>query len=114
MSTGTREQLYLALRLASLERHVELYGAMPVILDDVVLHSDPKRKTAILRALAELGRTTQVIAFSHDPQVVALAQNALDAELVTLHELGGRDITNALHPATGAADVHPIRRHEAA
>lgn len=114
MSTGTREQLYLALRLASLERHVELHGAMPVILDDVVLHSDPKRKTAILRALAELGRTTQVIAFSHDPQVVALAQNALDAELVTLHELGGRDITNALHPATGAADVHPIRRHEAA
>jgi microcystin degradation protein MlrC len=87
---------------------------MLVILDDVVLHSDPKRKTAILKALGELGRTTQVIAFSHDPQVVALAHSALDADLVTLHELGGRDITRALHPATGAADVHPIRRPEAA
>ena len=52
MSTGTREQLYLALRLASLERHVELHGPMPVVLDDVVLHSDPRRKTAILAALA--------------------------------------------------------------
>jgi uncharacterized protein YhaN len=114
MSTGTREQLYLALRLASLERHVELHGPMPVILDDVVLHSDPKRKTAILRALAELGRNTQVIAFSHDPQVVALVQNAVDPELVTLHELGEREITNALHPATGAADVHPIRKPQAA
>ena len=78
MSTGTREQLYLALRLASLERHVELHGPMPVILDDVVLHSDPKRKSAILSALADLGRRTQVIAFSHDPQVVGLAQNAVD------------------------------------
>ena len=41
MSSGTREQLYLALRLASLERHVALHGPMPIILDDVVLHSDP-------------------------------------------------------------------------
>ena len=55
MSTGTREQLYLALRLASLERHVDLHGPMTVILDDVVLHSDPKRKSAILGALADLG-----------------------------------------------------------
>jgi uncharacterized protein YhaN len=114
MSTGTREQLYLALRLASLERHVELHGPMPIILDDVVLHSDPKRKTAILLALAQLSRATQVIAFSHDPQVVALAQGALDPELVTLHELGSTEIANALHPATGAADVHPFRRQEAA
>jgi uncharacterized protein YhaN len=114
MSTGTREQLYLALRIASLERHVELHGPMPVILDDVVLHSDPERKTAILAALAQLSRSTQVIAFSHDPHVVALAQNALDPELVTLHELGRRDVSNALHPVTGEADVHPIRRPQAA
>lgn len=114
MSTGTREQLYLALRLASLERHVAMHGPMPVILDDVVLHSDPKRKSAILGALAELGRVTQVIAFSHDPQVVALVQGAVDPELVTVHELGGREITNALHPVIGAADVRPIRRPQAA
>lgn len=114
MSTGTREQLYLALRLASLERHVELHGPMPVILDDVVLHSDPARKSAILLALAELGRATQVIAFSHDPQVIALAQRAVDPELVTVHELGGNAISGALHPVVDIAEVRPIKRPEAA
>ncbi|MGO9793365.1 MAG: AAA family ATPase [Solirubrobacteraceae bacterium] len=114
MSTGTREQLYLALRLASLERHVELHGPMPVILDDVVLHSDPRRKSAILGALADLGRSTQVIAFTHDPQVVALAQNAVDPDLLTVHELGGNEITGALQPQIAAADVRPIRPAKAA
>ena len=114
MSTGTREQLYLALRLASLERHVELHGPMPIILDDVVLHSDPKRKTAILSALADLGLRTQVITFSHDPQVVALAQNAIDPDLLTVHELGGTEITGALQPVIATADVRPIRSINAA
>jgi uncharacterized protein YhaN len=114
MSTGTREQLYLALRLASLERHVDLHGPMTVILDDVVLHSDPKRKSAILNALADLGRRTQVIAFSHDPQVVALAQNTIDADLLTVHELGGTEITGALQPQIAAAEVRPIRPAKAA
>jgi uncharacterized protein YhaN len=114
MSTGTREQLYLALRLASLERHVELHGPMPVILDDVVLHSDPRRKSAILAALADLGRSTQVIAFTHDPQVVALAQKAVDPDLLTVHELGGNEVTGALQPQIAAADVRPIRPAKAA
>jgi uncharacterized protein YhaN len=108
MSTGTREQLYLALRLASLERHVDLHGPMPVILDDVVLHSDPRRKSAILGALAELGRSTQVIAFTHDPQVVALAQNAIDPNLLTVHELGGNEISGSLQPQIATANVRPI------
>lgn len=114
MSTGTREQLYLALRLASLERHVELHGPMPVILDDVVLHSDPRRKSAILGALADLGRRTQVIAFTHDPQVVALAQNAIDPDLLTVHELGGNEISGALEAQIATADVRPIRPARAA
>ena len=114
MSTGTREQLYLALRLASLERHVDLHGPMTVILDDVVLHSDPKRKSAILGALADLARRTQVIAFSHDPQVVALAQNTIDPDLLTIHELGGTEITGALQPQIAAANVRPIRPAKAA
>lgn len=114
MSTGTREQLYLSLRLASLERHVELRGPMPVILDDVVLHSDPQRKTAILRALAKLGERTQVITFTHDPQVVALAQHAIDPDRLTVHELGGNQITGALQPLISAGAVRAIRRAEAA
>lgn len=114
MTDGTREQLYLALRLASLERHVELHGPMPVILDDVVLRSDPLRKAAILRALADLGRRTQVIAFTHDPQLVALAQNAVDPDLLTVHELGGNEISGVLSPQIATADIRPIRPAKAA
>jgi uncharacterized protein YhaN len=114
MSEGTREQLYLSLRLASLERHIDLHGPTPVVLDDVVLHSDPDRKTAILRALAELGRLTQVIAFTHDPQVVALAQNSVHPDLLIVHEFGDGEITRALQSQIAQADVRQIHAERAA
>ncbi|HEX8744537.1 MAG TPA: AAA family ATPase [Thermoleophilaceae bacterium] len=109
MSTGTREQLYLALRIASLERHVDQHGPMPVIFDDVVLHSDPGRKKAILAALGELAKVTQVIAFTHDPVVVELARVAVPDTVLTIHELGSNDIADALHPNVAPADVRPLR-----
>lgn len=109
MSTGTREQLYLALRIASLERHVDQHGPMPVIFDDVVLHSDPGRKQAILAALGELAKVTQVIAFTHDPVVVDLAREAVFDTVLTIHELGSNDIEDALHPNVAPADVRPLR-----
>lgn len=55
-----------------------------------------------------------MIAFSHDPQVVALAQNTIDPDLLTIHELGGTEITGALQPQIAAADVRPIRPVKAA
>lgn len=109
MSTGTREQLYLALRIASLERNVDQHGPMPVIFDDVVLHSDPGRKRAILAALGELAKVTQVIAFTHDPVVVDLAREAVPDTVLTMHELGSNDIEDALHPDVAPADVRPLR-----
>lgn len=103
------EHTAVALRFAALERHMQLHGPMPVVLDDVVLHSDPDRKTAILEALADLGSQTQVVTFTHDPQVVALAQNAIDPDRLTVHELGGTQISGTLQPQIAAADVRPIR-----
>lgn len=114
MSEGPREQLYLSLRQASIERHVELHGAVPVVLDDVVLHSDPTRKKAILRSLAELAERTQVIAFSHDPQVVALAQGSVHSDLLKVHEFGDGEITGELQSEIAKADVHSIRLDRAA
>ncbi len=109
MSTGTREQLYLALRIASLDRHVKQHGPMPVIFDDVVLHSDPGRKQAILAALGELAKVTQVIAFTHDPVVVDLARESVLDSVLTIHELGSNEIEDALHPNVAPADVRPLR-----
>ena len=56
MSSGTRDQLYLALRLASLEKYMESAEPMPFIVDDILVHFDDERSKATLGVLAELGR----------------------------------------------------------
>ena len=77
LSDGECDQLYLALRLASLERHCAEIGPMPVILDDVLVYFDDDRTAAALRVLAELSRKTQVLVFTHHQHVLSLAEAAL-------------------------------------
>ena len=63
MSDGTTYQLYLALRLASLETYLKNNEPMPFIVDDILIRFDDKRATAALQVLAELSTKTQVIFF---------------------------------------------------
>ncbi|MGB7930786.1 MAG: AAA family ATPase [Gammaproteobacteria bacterium] len=87
MSSGTRDQLYLALRLASLEKYMESAEPMPFIVDDILVHFDDARAQATLGMLAELARRTQVILFTHHARLVEQAK-ALDAAVpVTVHSL---------------------------
>jgi uncharacterized protein YhaN len=65
MSEGTRDQLYLALRIAALELHLEKAKALPFIVDDLFINFDDERSTAGLAALRELSTRTQVIFLSH-------------------------------------------------
>ena len=51
MSSGTRDQLYLALRLASLEKYMESAEPMPFVVDDVLVDFDEARSQAALNAL---------------------------------------------------------------
>lgn len=87
MSSGTRDQLYLALRLASLEKYMESAEPMPFIVDDVLVDFDDKRSEAALSALAELAENTQVILFTHHSQVVEQARRLPGAAHVRVHEL---------------------------
>lgn len=76
LSDGARDQLYLALRLATLQ--VRPSGeAMPLILDDILIHFDDRRAAAALGVLATHAATTQVILFSHHARVVELAEATL-------------------------------------
>lgn len=86
MSSGTRDQLYLALRLASLEKYMESAEPMPFIVDDVLVDFDDARSQAALNALAELGEKTQVILFTHHSQVVEQSKKLQVPAQV--HELG--------------------------
>ncbi|MEN8167210.1 MAG: hypothetical protein ABFR65_06995, partial [Pseudomonadota bacterium] len=87
MSSGTRDQLYLALRLASLEKYMESAESMPFIVDDVLVDFDDKRSEAALSALAELAENTQVILFTHHSQVVEQARRLPAESQVQVHEL---------------------------
>lgn len=73
MSTGTRDQLYLALRISSVEHMLESVEPMPFIADDLFVNFDDERTEAALKVLAELSKSTQVIVFSHHQSVVDTA-----------------------------------------
>ena len=89
MSDGTRDQLYLALRLASLEKYLETNEPMPFIVDDILIRFDDRRAVAALNVLAELSSKTQVIFFTHHSRLVELAKGAVSDRQLQICSLGG-------------------------
>lgn len=87
MSDGTTDQLYLALRLASLETYLKNNEPMPFIVDDILIRFDDKRATAALQVLAELSTKTQVIFFTHHQHLVELAETNIDSSILFKHSL---------------------------
>jgi len=79
MSEGSRDQLYLALRLATLEHWFDHHEPVPFIVDDVLLSFDNARAEATLGALIELSARTQVLFFTHHDHLVSLAKKVGDA-----------------------------------
>ncbi|SCX65773.1 YhaN family protein [Variovorax sp. EL159] len=65
LSEGTRDQLYLALRIAALELHLENAKALPFVADDLFVNFDDARAKAGLRSLRELSTRTQVVFLTH-------------------------------------------------
>ncbi|HIJ91415.1 MAG: AAA family ATPase [Desulfobulbaceae bacterium] len=89
MSSGTRDQLYLALRLASLEwRLAGRHEPMPFILDDILVNADDARSRAALKILGGLAAKTQVILFTHHRRIVEEALRQAAVSQLQVHELG--------------------------
>jgi uncharacterized protein YhaN len=87
MSDGTRDQLYLALRLATLEQHLTKGEPMPFVVDDILIGFDDHRTRVCIQILAELALSTQVLLFTHHRRVLELA-GALEAKAgIFIHEL---------------------------
>jgi uncharacterized protein YhaN len=87
MSDGTADQLYLSLRLASLESQLNPREPLPLLVDDILIQFDDARAVAALRALAELATRTQVLMFTHHGHLLPLAQAQLPAGTVFVHHL---------------------------
>ena len=87
MSRGTVDQLYLALRLAAISEAVRAREALPLLIDDLLVHFDDTRSAAALQVLAEMARDTQVIFFTHHEHLAALAAQVLPPDRYVLHRL---------------------------
>ena len=105
LSEGTADQLYLAMRLASLEVYLESHEPIPLVVDDILIQFDDHRATKALEMLADLSRRTQVVLFTHHEHVCRLAQACVDPERLIIHRLPGHRQA-APRTATGS----PARR----
>lgn len=87
LSDGTRDQLFLALRLATIEQQVLHHEPVPFVADDLLVHFDTERARAALQLLAQFSKKTQVLLFTHLERDLQLARD-LPEGAVKIHELG--------------------------
>ena len=76
MSEGTRDQLFLSLRLA----FISLFNSksqkkLPFLVDDIFINFDEDRIKSGLNLLKDFSNTTQVIFFTHSKRVEELSKN---------------------------------------
>jgi chromosome segregation protein len=82
MSEGARDQLYLSLRLALLERRAG--EPIPFIGDDLLASFDDLRTERTLRLMAEFGARRQTILFTHHARVAELARGLDQVEVLEM------------------------------
>ncbi len=96
LSDGTRDQLYLSLRLATLEHFAQSHDPLPLVMDDVFIHFDDQRAKAALEVLGSFAEHTQILFFTHHARLAELARDVVperrrvDHDLSELREGGGR------------------------
>ena len=89
LSSGTADQLFLALRIGAVEEYIAKAGALPFIADDLFIHFDDQRAAAGLKVLERLSRKTQVIFFTHHQHLVNIARQNLEPSLDVIDLSGG-------------------------
>lgn len=70
LSRGTREELYLALRLGLAGEFAARGAKLPVMADDVFVNFDPERKKRAIRAVTGRAAGRQAIIFTCHPETV--------------------------------------------
>ena len=103
LSEGTREQIYLLLRVAMAEHLVTTQESAPLLLDEVTAQSDPERKLRMLDVLHTLSADRQIVLFSHDAEVMEWAALALREPRDRLVRLGAATPAETAIPLAEAA-----------
>ncbi|MCO6456824.1 MAG: AAA family ATPase [Pirellulaceae bacterium] len=74
LSTGTREQLYLAIRLAYVLHYCRGAEPLPIVMDDVLVNFDDERALQTLRVLREVSQQVQILLLTCHDHLLALAR----------------------------------------
>nr|WP_316655396.1 AAA family ATPase [uncultured Gellertiella sp.] len=85
MSTGTRYQLYLALRLAGYEEFAAVRPPVPFIADDIMETFDELRSEEVFRLFAAMAGIGQVIYLTHHRHLCDIAETVVPG--VRIHQL---------------------------
>ena len=67
LSTGTAQQLYLAIRFGLVERFSETAEPLPIVMDDILVNFDDERALLAARSIADLSTRHQVVYFTCHP-----------------------------------------------
>ncbi len=81
LSEGTRDQLFLALRLGGLRRYLRANPPFPLIVDDILVNFDDQRSAATFGVLSEIAAETQVLFFTHHAHLVEIALQSLPGKV---------------------------------
>lgn len=85
LSTGTREQLYLAIRLGYLAEYSEKQEPLPMVMDDVLVNFDEGRARRTLETLQKASDHIQILLFTCHQRTVELCRDvAAEARIVEL------------------------------
>jgi uncharacterized protein YhaN len=74
LSSGTKQQLYLAMRMAYMTVHHASPNTepLPLIMDEVLVNFDPARARRTAELILEVAQQEQVFVFTCHPETVAL------------------------------------------
>lgn len=87
LSRGTREQVYLCLRLGTLDYLDQGREGLPLLLDEALVHWDDERRARLYPVLAQIAERRQVVLFTCHPEVAEEVRGALSAAVIDLGRL---------------------------
>ena len=107
LSCGTRETIFIAIRLALVEMYADRGVELPLVLDDVLVNLDTQRATATARVLHQFAaRGHQVLLFTCHEHICRMFQTAgVEVRLLS----GMYDSIEPMMPTTNQAHLEPPR-----
>lgn len=99
LSQGTRDQLYLSLKLALIEQMLEGQEPLPILLDDILVQFDEARAVKALEVLKNLSKKSQIIFLTHHRHILDLAEKGISKEDYQVHFLRDSAFTKSKEKA---------------